>query len=169
VTLLNARAIGVMTMRDGGKLDRKILAVNVDDRQYDVYRQAAGLPAPQLAMLRRFFQEYKKLEGKSAVVNRNSADGRSPAGARQEAVVIAGKGMTAHDLPMTPYSFLPHPELPDFAVLSASRIQPVVRIHSSRDRSKDRRLARSQWTAATANPAVMPAPITAAMMNAALR
>jgi inorganic pyrophosphatase len=35
----------------------------------NVYREADELSAPQLAMLRRFFQDYKVLEGRSVVVN----------------------------------------------------------------------------------------------------
>jgi inorganic pyrophosphatase len=69
LTLIKARTIGLMTMLDQGKHDHKILAVSVDDPQYEVYREASQLPAPHLAMLRRFFQDYKVLEGKAVEVN----------------------------------------------------------------------------------------------------
>src|SRR6478672_12365467 len=56
LTLINARAIGLMTMIDSGKKDHKILAVAVDDPEYDGFHEAAELPAHRLQMLRRFFQ-----------------------------------------------------------------------------------------------------------------
>jgi inorganic pyrophosphatase len=68
LTLVHSRAIGLMTMIDSGKKDHKVLAVAVDDPEYDGFREAAELPAHRLAMLRRFFQDYKKLEGKAVEV-----------------------------------------------------------------------------------------------------
>ncbi len=68
LTLVNARTIGVMTMLDGGKADHKILAVAVDDPEYNSFREASELPPHRLALLRRFFQDYKMLEGKAVEV-----------------------------------------------------------------------------------------------------
>lgn len=68
-TLVAARSIGLMTMIDGGKPDHKILAVAVDDPEYNSFHDAHELAVHKLAMLRRFFQDYKQLEGKSVEVN----------------------------------------------------------------------------------------------------
>lgn len=69
LTLVAARAIGLMTMIDGGKKDHKILAVAVNDPEFNGFEEASELPAHRLALLRRFFQDYKTLEGKSVEVN----------------------------------------------------------------------------------------------------
>jgi inorganic pyrophosphatase len=53
LTLVKARAIGLMTMIDSGKKDHK----------------ANELPQHRLTMLRRFFQDYKQLEGKAVEVD----------------------------------------------------------------------------------------------------
>jgi inorganic pyrophosphatase len=68
MTLVSARAIGLMTMVDSGKSDHKILAVAVDDPEFNSFREARELPPHRLSMLRRFFQDYKYLEGKSVEV-----------------------------------------------------------------------------------------------------
>lgn len=69
LTLVNARSIGLMTMIDGGKRDHKILAVAIDDPEYNYIFEAEELPPHRLNQLRRFFQDYKQLEGKQVEVN----------------------------------------------------------------------------------------------------
>jgi inorganic pyrophosphatase len=61
LTLVRARAIGLMTMVDSGKKDHKILAVAMDDPEFNSFREASELPMHRLIMLRRFFQDYKLL------------------------------------------------------------------------------------------------------------
>lgn len=69
LTLVNARTIGLMTMIDSGKRDHKILAVAVDDPEYNGFHDASELPTHRLTTLRRFFQDYKTLEGKAVEVD----------------------------------------------------------------------------------------------------
>ena len=68
LTLIQARAIGLMTMVDAGKKDHKIIAVAIHDPEFDSYREASEMPEHRLTMLRRFFLDYKQLEGKAVEV-----------------------------------------------------------------------------------------------------
>ena len=69
LTIIHARTIGLMTMIDAGKKDHKIIAVATDDPEFNQYREAAEMPSHRLTMLRRFFQDYKQLEGKAVEVD----------------------------------------------------------------------------------------------------
>lgn len=64
LTIVRARAIGLMAMTDAGDKDDKIIAVALDDPEFSDFHDAHELPQHRMTMLRRFFQDYKELEGK---------------------------------------------------------------------------------------------------------
>jgi len=68
LALIKARAIGLMTMIDSGASDDKVIAVATNDPAFSDYVEARDLPPHRLLVLKRFFSDYKQLEGKRVEV-----------------------------------------------------------------------------------------------------
>lgn len=69
MTLVRCKPIGVIAMKDSGKMDEKIIAVCADDPNYNMYEDISQLPKHTFAEMRHFFTVYKTLEDKETVVD----------------------------------------------------------------------------------------------------
>ncbi len=69
MSLVRCFPIGMITMRDQGKMDEKIIAIPFDDPTYNTYRSIDELPAHIVNEMRHFFRVYKSLEGKETIVD----------------------------------------------------------------------------------------------------
>ncbi len=68
LSILRARPIGLMEMVDQGQSDEKIICIHVDDPAFNGFYHIWELPDHTLRELKRFFQDYKKLEEKEVRV-----------------------------------------------------------------------------------------------------
>ena len=68
LTIVQARAVAVMRMRDDKGIDDKIVAVSVRDPSFADYTDKSQLPAHVLRQVRQFFEDYKVLENRQVVI-----------------------------------------------------------------------------------------------------
>lgn len=68
MTLVRAYPIGVISMKDNGRYDEKIIAIPFNDPNYNQYTNIDQLPGHIFEEMRHFFAVYKNLEGKETAV-----------------------------------------------------------------------------------------------------
>ena len=66
--IVGAKVIGVMRMIDGGEADDKIIAVAEGDMSVSHINDISELPDHFIRELKTFFEDYKKLEHKTVVI-----------------------------------------------------------------------------------------------------
>ncbi|MBI5179454.1 MAG: inorganic diphosphatase [Nitrospinae bacterium] len=67
-SVMEGKVIGSMAMIDGGAEDDKIIAVSTSDPAFSKYSDISQLPEYMLAELKKFFEDYKKLENKEVKI-----------------------------------------------------------------------------------------------------
>ncbi|MGE5597055.1 MAG: inorganic diphosphatase [Hyphomicrobiales bacterium] len=85
LTICLVRPIGVMHMRDQGKADEKILAVNAHDPAYAHIAELDDAPPHLMREITRFFLDYKVLEEKEVLID--------PFEGRERALAVIAKAL----------------------------------------------------------------------------
>jgi inorganic pyrophosphatase len=68
LTIIRARPIGGISMRDDKGIDDKIIAVAIDDPAFSHLSEVRDLPGHLTREMQRFFEDYKALENKMSIV-----------------------------------------------------------------------------------------------------
>ena len=69
MSLVRCYPIGMITMKDNGADDDKIIAIPFDDPTYNSYKDLAELPRHIFEEMSHFFTVYKSLENKQTVID----------------------------------------------------------------------------------------------------
>ena len=62
MTIVECKPIGVLKMIDNGEADEKIIAVPINDPNYNSYEDVSMLPVHRFDEIKHFFEVYKTLE-----------------------------------------------------------------------------------------------------------
>ena len=68
MSIVECKAIGLLEMIDGGRMDYKLIAVAVNDPFYNINDNISDLPCHISDEIRHFFTVYKSLEGKVTTI-----------------------------------------------------------------------------------------------------
>jgi inorganic pyrophosphatase len=68
LTIVKARPIGIIEMKDSEERDDKIIAVHAADPRFNNVRSLRELPQHLIVEIRNFFEIYKELQGKKVTI-----------------------------------------------------------------------------------------------------